>query len=677
MKSNWHKEAHPQIINKKLSFRRNLFSSQVKSWITKRFFQNDIACDQPQIIFIVLFTLQIFFVSPIFSQKNFEKEIAERRQVLLEHLVEKESTPSFAAVAARYAANERLPEANKMLSQLLRQPSGDPIYGFNLIATYLFGQRSMPDSLHEKVRRIFSTNAFLRGDSEDNQLRYYATLLLAAQTWPDMTAAQWFNGKSSAENWLEAASFLVNWMGNNVVYGQAQFDSPELLPGFVACLELLHEYVLDDLPFAGADGKVVHTTNHKTTISNLRMRTSMMLDLLLIDFALEQIDGIYAGAHSYDTEPAVYSPRESANAALFWLYFGMGEMKPTMEALVSSLSGYIVPDAVYELATNRDPLGGYVHRERKRVRNQLRHSYDRTTGVYKYAYITRDYILGSVPGGLLSPMQQHTWDLTYLSPKDKRPTLFVMHPYFDQRELGAFFVDEPALLADELARFKSHFNRGDKLVGGSPYEHIFQHRNTLMALYNIPENEQFGHITGFFSEGLQDWEELDADGLSNDPAWLFCRAGNTFIAFRPLQEFRLSKMDGGLRFLSESRRNGVILEVSTPEESKTFEEFKRRVREESKVEFKEESNRVRVKYTTVYGDRMELAYDSSAGIIERYLNEYPFKFDNWPIFDNPYVKYDESRRVLQLRVKNKWRALDFMNWTISERAGSFTEELGK
>ncbi|MCG3121001.1 MAG: hypothetical protein ALAOOOJD_03929 [bacterium] len=626
---------------------------------------------------IFLFFSSFIFVSGAFPQKDFEKALAERRQILIAHLVEKESTPSFTAVTARYAANERLAEANRMLSQLLQQPSGDPVYGFNLIATYLFGQHNMPDSLREKVRKVFSANAFLRGDSEDNQLRYYATLLLAAQTWPEMPAEQWFNGKSAAENWREAAAFVVAWMNNNVTYGQAQFDSPELLPAFVACLELLHEYVADEAPFGELEKKIVTTTKSKVAAPNLRTRISMMLDLLLIDFALEQIDGIYAGAHSYDTEPAVYSPRQSANAALFWLYFGMGEMKPTMEALVSAMSGYNVSDAVYALATNRDPLGGYAHRERKRVRNQLRNSYERTTAVYKYAYITRDYILGSVQGGLLSPLQQHTWDLTYLSPQDPRPALFVMHPFFDPRELGAFFVDEPALLFDELNKFKGRYNQGDKLVGGSPYEQIFQHRNTLIALYNIPEKVQFGHISGFFSKGLQDWNELDADGLSHDPEWLFCRAGNTFIAFRPLQEFRVNPMEGGWRYISESRQNGVILEVSTPEESKNFEEFKRRILEVSKVDFKAGDNSVKVKYTTAYGDRMEFVYDGNSSTIARLLNDLPFKYDNWPIFDNPYIKYDETKRLLQVRVKNKWRALDFTNWTVSERAGSFTEELGR
>jgi len=634
---------------------------------------------QPQLIYVLTFYVLTFcvFISPVFSQDNFEKALAERRQILLTHLVERVSTPSFAAVMARYAANERVSEANPMLSQLLRQPSGDPAFGFNLMATYLFGQRSMPDSLREKVRRNFSINALLRGDSEDNQLRYHVALLLAAQTWPEMAATQWFNGKSSAENWREAAAFLVSWMENNAVHGQTQFDSPELLPAFIACLELLHEFVTNDSPFPLTNGQASKAVNGKAVAVSLQTRVSMMLDLLLVDFALEQIDGMYAGAHSYDTEPAVHSPRQSANVALFWLHFGAGEMKPTMEALISALSGYNVSEAVYALATKRDPLGGYVHRERKRVRNQWRTSYDRTAAVYKYAYLTRDYILGSMQGGLLAPMQQHTWDLTYLAPQDPRPTLYVMHPYFDQRELGAFFIDEPALLFHELNKFKGRYSHGDKLVGGSPYEQIFQHRNTLLALYNIPENVQFGYIAGFFSDSLKNEDGFDADGLSHDPAWLFCRAGNTFIAFRPLQEFRFNKMDGGLRYISENRRNGVILEISTLEESKSFEEFKRRILQVSKVEFKEENEPVRLKYTTAYGDRMEFVYDGRAETVARFLNELPFKFDNWPVFDNPYIKYDETRRVLQIRAKNKWRALDFINWTVSERAGSYTEELGK
>jgi hypothetical protein len=636
-----------------------------------------IAIIKPQAAIAVLsFFLFSFIFSPAFPQTSIEKALSERRQALLEYLVEKESTPSFAAVVARYATNERVAEANQMLSQLMQQPSGEPGYAFNLIATYLFGQRSMPDSLHEKVRQIFSTHAFMRGDGEANYLLYYVSLLLAAQSWPDMTAEQWFNGKSSAQNWREAHTYLTKWMETMVTQGQVQFDSPELLPSFVAALELLHEFMMDDHPLAAVNGNAGHAAEDTASLSNLRTRVSMMLDLLLIDFALEQIDGMYAGGHSYDSEPGVYSPRQSASSVLSWLYFGTGEMKSTPtflfeknqalgDALFSALSGYTVPETIYELATNRDPLGGYVHRERKRGRALVRNSEERNPVGYKYAYITRDYILGSVQGGLLYPLQQHTWDLTYLAPKDRHPVLYVMHPYNDHRELGSFFADEPPLLLEELTKFKSWYAQPDKLVGGSPYEQIFQHRNVLIALYNIPEEVKFGHLNGFFSEDLENWEATLSDGMPHQPDWIFCRAGNTYIAMRPLQPFRFEKMNGGWRYISEGRRNGIILEVSTPEETKTFEEFKRRVREVGKLEMRQQNTQLKVKYTTVYGDRMEFVYDSSRGTVERFLDDFPVRFTEWPLFENPFVKFDETKRLLTLRVGKKWRGLDFLNTLLS------------
>jgi hypothetical protein len=624
----------------------------------------------------MLVTVLCFLGGSVFSQTNIEKALSERRQSLLEYLVEEESAPSFAAVAARYATNERIAEANAMFSQLLRQPSNEASYCFNLTATFLLGQRSMPDSLRKKVQRIFSTHAFLRGEGEHNHLMYYVSILLAAQNWPEMTAEQWFNGKSSAENWREARAYIANWMEKTMTHGQVQFDSPALLPSFVASLELLHEFVVDDHPLASANGNAHHLADGKNAVANLRVRAGMMLDLLLIDFALEHIDGLYAGGHSHDTEPEVYSPRQSASAALSWLYFGTGEMKPTLEALFSALSGYSVPQLVFDLATNRDPIGGYVHRERKRVGSLQRKNREASATVYKYAYITRDYILGSVQGGLLYPMQQHSWDLTCRAPKDRHPTLFVMHPYYDKHELGTFYAEESSLLLEELTKFKSRYAQSDKLVGGSPYERIFQHRNVLIALYNIPEGVRFGYLNGFFSEDLQDFILARSDGSQHPAEWIFCRTGNTYIALRPLQPFRFERMDGGLRFISEGRRNGLILEVSTPEESQNFEEFKRRVREVGKLEMRESGNQIRVKYITTYGDRMEFNYDSGLGTVERYLNEYPIAIAEWPLFENPFIKFDESKRLLKLRVKNKWRVLDFLNWTVSEREVSITDELG-
>ena len=52
-------------------------------------------------------------------------------------------------------------------------------------------------------------------------------------------------------------------------------------------------------------------------------------------------------------------------------------------------------------------------------------------------------------------------------------------------------------------RSKKSYDSPDKLVGGSPYEQIFQDQDTVIALYDIPPGARFPHINGFFSKDLQ------------------------------------------------------------------------------------------------------------------------------------------------------------------------------
>jgi hypothetical protein len=92
---------------------------------------------------------------------------------------------------------------------------------------------------------------------------------------------------------------------------------------------------------------------------------------------------------------------------------------------------------------------------------------------------------------------------------------------------------------------------------------------------------------------------------------------------------------------------------------------------------KETGKQIQVKYTTTYGDRMEFKYDSSSETVERYLNDYPVKLADWPLFENPFIKFDEAKRLLTLRAKNKWRALDFLSWRVSERKASLSDDLVK
>ena len=63
--------------------------------------------------------------------------------------------------------------------------------------------------------------------------------------------------------------------------------------------------------------------------------------------------------------------------------------------------------------------------------------------VYKTTYVRREYAVSSDQGGVLQPIQQHSWDVTWHVPDPRgspeHPVL-TLHPYSSMRELQTYFV---------------------------------------------------------------------------------------------------------------------------------------------------------------------------------------------------------------------------------------------
>lgn len=94
---------------------------------------------------------------------NPKKEFEDRAQTLLAYFVEKETRPSFAAVAARFAAGERITEAQRMMSDLLFASNNEAAYAFRMMATYMYGRQNLPPALAEKIKTSLGKIAFYRG----------------------------------------------------------------------------------------------------------------------------------------------------------------------------------------------------------------------------------------------------------------------------------------------------------------------------------------------------------------------------------------------------------------------------------------------------------------------------------------------------------------------------------
>ena len=156
-------------------------------------------------------------------------------------------------------------------------------------------------------------------------------------------------------------------------------------------------------------------------------------------------------------------------------------------------SGYQPPEILRLIATDRSQP--YTHYERKRTRNRWRFNDELHGPVYKTTYVRREYAVGSDQGGVLQPIQQHSWDVTWAvpDPRGVQNTLFTLNPHSSISELQTYFVFAPDNAVEAVVRSKKTYDSPDKFLGGSPYEKIFQDQDTVIALYDIPRGTVSAH----------------------------------------------------------------------------------------------------------------------------------------------------------------------------------------
>jgi hypothetical protein len=471
---------------------------------------------------------------------------------------------------------------------------------------------------------------------------YYTGLYLAAQTWPGEPGREWFNGKSSLENFREAEGWLNHWIALTTTIGQGEFDSPTYMPVFLAPMLVLHDFAAD---------------------SAMKTKARMMCDLLLADFAVEHLGGNYGGGHSRDYPADIINPLTAQTTRVSWLYFGEPEreiwdgpafpprVRSSWEIVFGALSEYRPPDMIVRMATDRSVP--YVHRERKRVRNVIRFSDDRNPPVYKYTYMTADYVLGSLQGGILQPFQQHTWDVTFVSSKPYN-TIFTVHPSYSNRELGMFFPEELNVLAQDVDRYKLVYTSPDKWNSSSPYEQTFQQENALIVLYHIAPGAKHPHIDGFFPGNLED-RAVDSTG------WIFCRGGNTAVACFPLKPYAWIREGNNWRLRSHSLNNGAVIEVASVHTASAYQDFMQRIRRH-RIDTTGFDRTLTVKYVTLAGDTMVFTYDGP-----RMLNGGLVDITKTRLYDGPFMSADVGSGVIELHYGGRVRILDFREGRVVER----------
>ena len=226
----------------------------------------------------------------------------------------------YVNIAAKLQLHEDAALCSRSLEELLAAgPTGDMFWMFPITAIAYLDQGQLSDSARQALRRSFKTYMPYRGDTENHWLLYYTSLYLMAQLWPDQNGDQWYTGKSSAENMREAAGWINSWVKLTTTRGQGEYDSPHYMGLYFLSMSYLAEWAKDPA---------------------MKKRAAMMLDYLIADYAAENLDGIYVGAHSRVYDRPVVEKWLNVSSDFGWVLFGLGRpMEPPGSYVIFYLLG--------------------------------------------------------------------------------------------------------------------------------------------------------------------------------------------------------------------------------------------------------------------------------------------------------------------------------------------------
>jgi hypothetical protein len=532
----------------------------------------------------------------------------------------------------------------------MKDPGSGPFWMFPCVSVAFLGRDKLSPEARAAIRTAWSSQLQVRGDTENHWAMYYVSLYLMSELYPAEPGGTWFTGKSSGENLAESRDYILSWMDLTTTVGQGEFT----------CTHYIGEYAIPLLYLATwAEDPA------------MRIRAHMLLDWILADQFANSLNGVLHGANARSDDVAVIERWSPLSTFFSWLLLGNTPPPPGYGGFgiyfALAAKNYELPEVIYRIGVDRD--GDFLQQDLKRSRRRWRYSDELFMPVFKTNYSRKDYAVGSYQGGLADPIQTHVWDVTWAvpDPRGAHCTLFSLHPLSSGKIMQTYFAELPDQMVKGVAKEgKPSYDMPDKLLGCSPFEKVFQDKDTIIALYDIPAGTRFPHINGFFSKDLRDIVE-DASG------WIFAKGGNTYLAYRPLAAFEWIAMPkfatawGGERKETGDRllqsphlKNGTIVQAASADEFAHYKDFQDAIKA-LPLSFKPDP-RPTVTMTTLRGSKITFTYGEAPR-----LNGKPVDYARWKLFQGPYLNAERGGRKLTLTHGKLERILDFNTLTITDR----------
>ena len=469
----------------------------------------------------------------------------------------------------------------------------------------------LPEDIKDDLKRFFLKNNFQSVyASENHSLMYRVSRFLAAQFYK----GEYFEAykMTSEEAYESDRKYLHEFLDFRAGQGWGEFDS---------------------LGYITEDFLILNTLYYYSEDKEIKNKTKMLMDLLILDMIADSKGAIYGGAHGRSYPGIIYDRREGEPGWLYSYFFGgEGYHADNIVSAITLYSDYQPSEIIYEIEANKNKP--FENRERKNLHScaawygDVDHEkLNRITGsINKYTYVNEDYILGAInlqseyypgEGGDkgYAHHQQHEWEFS--SATDGRMKIFSHHP-------GTF---------GEHNRWTGDIN----CCCGS----FYTNKNTAIAMYNIEHENELQYINALCRLELFDDKILEDN-------YLFLQHGKLYISLYFSNGYKILEEGWGknIELVSDGNQHAVVLRV----------EYKDKF--ESLAAFGESIKKIPVIFDktakTVKFDGIELRTDGNSE--DGKENVYPYE----KTYDCPFMQSKWDSRVIDVIAGGKKVTYDFI-----------------
>lgn len=488
--------------------------------------------------------------------------------------------------------------------------------------------KKLPRPLVDKIRtRMAASFTDDFGFTDNHMLQLHTARYLFGQTWPD--GPTFADGQTPRESQQASAAWIEQWIDSTIARGMYEYDSPNYHHLYLLCFASLVEYAQDE---------------------RLRAKSEMIMQVLLVDWASEYLEGNWVGSHSREKFNQVLHTREHTGAATQFgrLYFGGAPLRLDLDESyfisLAALQEFAALPMIGDIATDRS--SPYVLRELKAPRRGV-NMMDRAP-TWKYTYVEPQFAVGSSWGDL-TDVEHHRWDLTWVSPEDGA-TCFFINPSYSAQQLVRYFDTPVEIILPDIVNQRPYYADPNKWIEGSPYEDVFQHENTVIAIYDIPADASRQHINGLFPHLIEERREQDG--------WILARADNIFFAVWTSAPGTWHDEQTYDRLTILHPKTAVILEAVAADTQESFDAFCARILA-SKPTFDE--TWLTATYTTTRGHELRFSHRAN-----RKVDGVTTNLDEWPIFEGPWMNAQPGTGIVTLEYGETKLTFDFNQATISD-----------